>query len=189
MKSLELNRLSKEEANYYSQFTSEWSFLKRKIDSLDLKNDSDKDLVNKSFQEALSFIEDNIGSQQKNWKWGAMHTIEFSHPLGVVKPLNYFFNDGPHAASGAYQEIDNMKWGQFIDGFKIKAGPSVRRIIDFGNIERAKAVLPLGISGHELSKYKNNQRELFLNGGYRETNLTLSEFERADHPESLRMIP
>lgn len=180
IKHLSMNSLkgfSEDEKNTYSQFPAEWYRFSRLLKNLQLENSLDRELVVSSFNEALKELTQKLGIDKEKWLWGKLHTLEFTHPLGMVFPLNYLFNEGPHPVSGAFNEINNMKWGQFNEGFVVKAGPSVRRIIDFGSIQKTRAVLPLGISGHGLSAFRKNQLSLFLKGQYREMSMDNSIFD------------
>lgn len=189
---MSLDKLNPEEKNTYSQFPAEWFRLERLLKKLNPETHDHQQLVQKSFIDALNYLKKEIGSDQNKWQWGRLHTLELVHPLGMVKPLNFIFNSGPHSIDGAYMEINNMKWGQFDEGFKVKAGPSVRRIIDFHQVEKARAVLPLGISGNDFSPYSKDQLPLFLKGDFRQMNLGKEIFENTEANEAvqkLQLIP
>lgn len=101
--------------------------------------------------------------------WGKLHTIEFYHPLGRMKPLDKIFNVGPYPAPGAYNEINNNKYWSFAGAdLKVTAGASTRRIIDMAQPEKSLGVNPIGISGHILSPFRADQVQLFLKGEYRD---------------------
>lgn len=120
-----------------------------------------------AFKDAIKELEEVSGKDINNWKWGSYHTLEFIHPLGKSKYLAPIFNKGPLPIHGAYNLINNFQRSGFENGFTVNSGPSTRRIIDFGNIERSYGILPLGISGHLLSDYSFDQLDLFLEGKYR----------------------
>jgi penicillin amidase len=77
------------------------------------------------------------------------------------------FNVGPYAISGNFNEINNQKASGISGPFKVKVGPSTRRIIDFKNPELAYGILPIGESGHLLSPFYKNQVSRFIKGEYR----------------------
>ena len=85
-----------------------------------------------------------------------------------MKPFDLLFNIGPNEINGAYNEINNQKPSGYNDSFKVKAGPSTRRIISFDHPEIAWGILPAGNSGHLLSPFYKDQLELFTKGHYRE---------------------
>lgn len=180
--------LSNEEKSVYSQFHAEWFRLSRMLKTLSNQVEKDQQLVVNAFHKAIEELKVRQGNDERKWSWGKMHTLEFVHPLGMVTPLNYIFNEGPHPVGGAFNEINNMKWGTFDQGFEVKAGPSTRRVIDFGSIYQTRAVLPLGISGHGLSPFRKNQLSLFLKGQYREMNMSPEVF-RGSSENQLELVP
>ena len=50
--------------------------------------------------------------------------------------------------------------------YKVHAGPSTRRIIDFSDVENARSILPTGQSGNVFSKHYNDQAEKYLRGEF-----------------------
>ncbi|KHD88210.1 MAG: penicillin acylase [Bdellovibrio sp. ArHS] len=100
--------------------------------------------------------------------WGELHTVEYIHPLGRTPPLNKVFNLGPYPIPGAYNEINNNKMRGMGGDFKVVAGPSTRRIIDFAEPQKSWGINPIGISGHMLSPFYKDQVHLFIEGKYRQ---------------------
>lgn len=102
-----------------------------------------------------------------NPTWGTLHTIEYTHPLGRSYPLNKIFNLGPYPMPGSYNDINNNKMRSMGGDFKVVAGPSTRRIIDFANPQKSWGINPIGNSGHMLSPFYKDQVQMFLDGKYR----------------------
>ena len=166
-----LKDLSKEELEAFSKLPNNWNFLKRVIlntDSVWWKKLDRKKVFTDSFNNTIDSLRQSLGEDSSGWAWGHLHTIEFVHPIGKMKPFDLLFNIGPNEINGAYNEINNQKSSGLADGFKVKAGPSTRRIISFERPELAWGFLPTGNSGHILSPYYKDQVELFAKGLYRE---------------------
>ena len=68
-----------------------------------------KDIVSKSFHEAVSDLQKQLGNTISDWKWGEIHTVEHEHPLGKVAALRGLFNVGPFASPGSNEVINNFK--------------------------------------------------------------------------------
>lgn len=120
--------------------------------------------------------------------WGKIHTLEYVHPLGRMKPLNYIFNLGPYGVSGAYNDINNQKMSRLGNNFKVVAGPSTRRVIDFRDTSLSWGINPIGNSGHVLSPHYKDQVGLFINSKHRPQLLNFEDI----HTEStgiLKLIP
>jgi len=162
--------MSDRERELYFKLPAHWEFFNRVIKDHQSpwwkKYDRQK-LIHDSLKETYSEIEKLLGTNEANWKWGKVHTIEYSHPLGKIKPLDKIFNLGPYPINGASQEINNQKTPSFKEFFNVKAGPSTRRIIDMKDDFNDFAIIPTGQSGHLWSPFYKNQLELFLEGKYR----------------------
>jgi penicillin amidase len=57
----------------------------------------------------------------------------------------------------------------FNKGFNQTSGASMRRIVDFSNMNRTQMILPTGQSGLPRSKHYNDQAPLYHSGEYRTT--------------------
>jgi penicillin amidase len=143
-------------------------------------------VVNTSLNQTLEFIKKHLGENQEDWAWGKHHTLEYPHPFGKKKPLDLVFNRGPFKAGGGFFQIDNMSNSRADFSFNISLGPSVRRLVDFNNPRQGFSVLPAGNSGNPISRFYDDQIEMFLNLEYREATLDWSRIESQWKPLSLR---
>lgn len=186
-----LKDLSAEEYETFSKLPNNWNFFKRVVlnsQSSWWKKFDRKRVFTDAFNNSIESLRQSLGEDSRNWAWGHLHTIEFVHPIGKRKPFDKIFNIGPIEMSGATNEINNQKSVGNLDGFKIKAGPSTRRIIDYKNPERAWGILPVGNSGHLLSPFYKDQLKLFTKGLYREEWLDEKDIELHKTHE-LRLMP
>lgn len=176
-----LDKLSDEEYETYIKLSGGSDFLNKTIFDEQspwwIGKDKQK-LVRSAFLKTIDHLEKKLGADSSNWKWGDLHTLEFKHPIGKMKPLNWIFNLGPYPMSGALQEVNNERY--FGIDFSIVAGPSTRRLIDFGAPERSWGILPTGNSGHLFSPHYNDQFTLFSEGKYRPMFLNESDYKKSD---------
>ena len=172
-----LDELTPDELKMYCKLESKDYFYKRllqlpqnrwwdrqntkKVEKLD-------DILLMGFENTLKYFTARFGKKISDWKWGKIHTLEYIHPLGINFPLNLIFNLGPYEVPGGYNQINNMRDTQCSNEITVKAGPSTRRLIDFSNPKISYGILPLGNSGHMLSKNFNDQVDLFISGRYRQ---------------------
>lgn len=177
----------------FSQFLST-HFMKRLIAPLS-KNESSvwwddvstadvdetmKDIVNKSFSEAITSLEKDLGNNSDNWKWEKVHTIEHGHPIGQIAALRSFFNVGPFPIEGAREVINNQAFSYDETGYyKTSSGPSTRRIIDFSDVENSISILPTGQSGNPFSKHYRDQAEMYVNGEFRKMMMNEAEIKKS----------
>ncbi|MFK7872460.1 MAG: penicillin acylase family protein [Oligoflexales bacterium] len=125
-----------------------------------------KIVVQKSWNQTIDYLKTTLGPEPKKWTWGAVHTLELSHPMGVG-PLRRFLNLGPTPISGARSEINNMTTAFSPGAYSVGSGPSTRRIIDLGNPTRSYGILPAGQSGVPFDKHYGDQHQMFVKGQYR----------------------
>lgn len=186
-----LRDLSKEEFETFSKLPNNWNFFKRVVlnrNSVWWKKFDRKKTFTEGFNNSIESLRQELGEDSRGWAWGHLHSLEFVHPMGRLKPLNKIFNIGPVEIGGSANEINNQKPAGFTDGFHVKAGPSTRRIIDFAHPESALGILPTGNSGHLFSPYYRDQLPLFVAGKYREEWLDEKQIE-AHKQHSLDFIP
>jgi penicillin amidase len=140
------------------------------------KKETRTTILSKSFTETVSMLENQLGDEINNWNWGKVHTLEHAHPLGSVASLKDYFNVGPFPMKGAHEVIDNRGYLYDNSGlYKITAGPSTRRIIDFSDIENSISILPTGQSGNPFSEHYKDQAEMYNKGEFRKMKLNKEE--------------
>jgi penicillin amidase len=93
--------------------------------------------------------------------------LENNHPFGEIKFLRPYFNVGPFPVDGTNEVLNNQIF-DLTDNvmMNVKAGPSTRRVIDFSDVENAKAILPTGNSGNVMSKHYKDQAKLYVEGKF-----------------------
>ena len=67
------------------------------------------EIVARALDEAGSALATAYGAST-NWTWGRVHTATFQEATigsSGIAPLEWYFNDGPHAVAGAYGALDN----------------------------------------------------------------------------------
>lgn len=143
------------------------------------KTETRKEILSKSLVEAVAFLENQLGNDKKDWNWGKVHTLEHEHPLGKVTALKNYFNVGPFPINGAREVINNLGFDYTDSGlYKVNAGPSTRRIIDFSDIENSISILPTGQSGNPFSKHYKDQAEMYNKGEFRKMKMNEEEIKR-----------
>lgn len=140
------------------------------------KKETRMEIVTKSFQEAITALEKQLGKDVSSWTWNRVHTLEHQHPLGQVAALRSTFNVGPFEVSGSAEVINNLFFNFTDSGdYQVKGGPSTRRVIDFSDIENSTSILPTGQSGNPFSKHYNDQAEMYAAGKFRKMKLNKKE--------------
>jgi penicillin amidase len=153
-------------------------------DNIRTKNliENKEEIVMQSFKNAFSFLENQLGANVDNWTWDRVISVEYNHAVGEVAVLRKFFNVGPFSTNGGDQVINNQIYDLDSTGiYKVKAGPSTRRIIDFSDVENSLAIVPTGQSGRVFSKHYKDQAQKYLNGQFVKMKLNTIEIELSEN--------
>ena len=139
------------------------------------------DIVQRSFINAISFLENQLGDTVSLWSWSKVISVEHGHALAAGgETLRKIFNVGPFSMDGGNEVINNQLFTLNETGiYKVKAGPSTRRVIDFSNIENSVSILPTGQSGNVFSKHYKDQAQKYVNGEFVKAMLNKDEIERS----------
>ncbi len=125
------------------------------------------DIIRKSMNETLADLTDRLGGEMKQWRWGRIHTLTLKHPFGDMKVLQPIFNIGPFEVSGSGTTVNNGEY-HFTKPYEMTLGPSMRKIVDFADVNKALSVIPSGESGQPLHDHYSDQTPLWKNGEYHE---------------------
>ena len=129
-----------------------------------------------------------FGGNEDNWQWGAIHTIEYVHPLGRKKPLNLLFNIGPFPSPAEFPAINKLKSKMGDHEYKVSSLPSTRRLIDVNNPEGSWSILPTGNSGNFMSPFYDDQAQMFIQGNYRKMLFTDAQI-KTEPTHTLYLLP
>jgi len=137
--------------------------------------DYDELLVN-SLSTALSGGEKKQGSKIADWDYGQWIDLHLVHPVGGQLPLiGRYFNIGPVPMSGSPSSIKQTTQ---------RLGPSLRMVIDLGNLDRSLANIITGESGHVLSRHYKDQW-----GAYYGATSFPMQFDKVDAKDTLVVNP
>jgi penicillin amidase len=125
------------------------------------------DMVVKSFEGTLKYMDEKCGRSFENWRWGKIHTFTIEHPLGKKKILNkiFRFNRGPYEVGGSFHTIAPYSY-QYAEPFKVNSGASQRQIYDFSNWDNSISVIPTGNCGIPASHHYCDQTRFYIAGKY-----------------------
>jgi len=126
-----------------------------------------KDVVTKSFKNTIKFLSNQLGDDILSWRYSRVLSLEHPHPLGKIEFLRSTFNVGPYKTDGGNEVVNNQLFKLNSKGYyKITAGPSTRRVIDFSDIENSYTILPTGQSGNVFSSHYNDQAKMYVEGEF-----------------------
>ena len=120
--------------------------------------------------------------------WDRVHAVTFEHPLGHGSRLrSWFFSRGPIPIVGDGTTVMRVSWNR-VRPFAAWEAPSWRQVLDVGEWDQSRVVLPTGQSGHRLSAHHFDQNELWRSGRHRPQPFTRQAVVRAQ-AHRLLLVP
>ena len=110
--------------------------------------------------------------------------------LSKIKLLDWLFdlNVGPFRSGGS-DKSPNAGGYSFNKPYHQSAGASMRRIVDFSNMNETQFVLPTGQSGIPSSPHYRDQAEMYHSGEYRTTWFDEDYIRSSKHFRHLILTP
>ena len=149
-----------------------------------------KDIIKKSIIEGVKKVIKEHGLIKKSWAWGKAHTLTHPHLLEKVLLLDRFFklNVGPFMSGGSDKTVRAGGFS-YTHPFQQTAGASMRRIVDFDNLDKAHFILPTGQSGHPHSPHYRDQANLYNKGEYKITHFNEDKIRKDKTFKKLIFLP
>jgi penicillin amidase len=139
-------------------------------------------IITRALDEAGAALSTSYGPPS-GWTWGRLHTATFQEQtigMSGIGPLEWYFNDGPHAVPGAAGAVNNTYY-QFrraypdpldpdyvpvgVDRvFEVTNMPSMRFVIDMTDLDGARIVTTTGQSGNPFDHHYNDLIEPWRTG-------------------------
>ncbi|MFT5760996.1 MAG: penicillin amidase, partial [Polaribacter sp.] len=146
------------------------------------KKESRTDIITNSYKKAIAFLGNQLGENVQDWTWDRVISVEYPHALGQVAALRKYFNVGPFKTRGGNEVINNQIFNLDSTGvYKITAGPSTRRIVDFSDVENSLGILPTGQSGNVFSPHYDDQAQKYVDGEFVKMKLNQKEIEASEN--------
>jgi len=124
------------------------------------------DIVIQSFKDCVKVLIKRYGKNPDNWEWGKIHTVTFTHPIGSIKILGFFYklNSKEFGIGGSDHTV--CPYFSLKPGFKAGHGASVRQIFNTADWDDSYSVIPGGESGIPGSEFFLSQVKTYLSGEF-----------------------
>ncbi len=121
--------------------------------------------LQQAFSKAVGWLRQKFGDDIKEWEWGKLHQMPFSHVLGAKPPLDRIFNRGPLPVGGDADTIFQTAYAYKDGQFTANGGtPGWRMIADLSNWENSLMTVTGGQSGSPFSPHYADLIEPWLAG-------------------------
>jgi len=127
-------------------------------------------LAQRSFEEAIGWLEERLGGSPETWKWGRLHTLTFIHrPIGMaeIPIISRLFNGGSFPSPAGDRFTVNAGWFSIRDEeapFGNDGGATARMVLDLSDWDRARAVNSTGQSEHLFHPHRGDLTDLWRQG-------------------------
>jgi len=147
------------------------------------------DMARLALDDALVWISERYGSQLESLRWGDAHQATHDHPvLGEVPVLRYFVNIRQSTSGGDNTLQRGRTSGEGPNPFQNVHGAGYRGVYDFADPDSSVFITATGQSGHFLSRYYDDQAQLWRRGEYIPMSLDL-DLARAAAVGTTRLMP
>ncbi len=129
------------------------------------------DVLESALRRAVDAASEELGSTPDRWEWGSVHTATFANQTfgqSGIGPIEAIFNRGPVAVNGGSGQVNATNWNALED-FTVRSLPSMRQIIDLGDLTNSVMVHTTGQSGHPGHRHYGDYIDPWRLGEYHST--------------------
>jgi penicillin amidase len=120
------------------------------------------DILRQAWAEGYAALQARLGQDANRWTWGGLHTATFENETvgrSGISLIDGLFNRGPYPTGGGASTVNNTASHLALDdasetnaapgdAFAVRSLPSMRMIVDLGNLNNSLSVHTTGQSGH-----------------------------------------
>lgn len=107
-----------------------------------------------------------LAKEPEEWEWGRLHKLELEHATfgaSGIGPIEMIFNRGPIRVGGGSSIVSATSWDA-AEGYEVTAVPSMRMVVDMGDLDGSSWVHLTGQSGHPYHANYVDQVDLWRDG-------------------------
>tara|TARA_R110002051_G_scaffold140454_5_gene213334 strand:+ start:27196 stop:29688 length:2493 start_codon:yes stop_codon:yes gene_type:complete len=123
--------------------------------------------IEQAWVKTIESLSAELGTNVDRWTWDQVISLQHTHPLSERMPLGRFLDSQQVAVDGGAESLNSMSFNTGEGHYRIKAGPSTRRLVDLSDMNRSLGINPMGQSGNPFNDHYQDQAELFNQGRYR----------------------
>jgi len=136
-------------------------------------------LIGAALTAAIADLEERLGADMADWRWGRLHRVQFRHTIANAIPaLDELLSAGPFEVGGGDDTV-NRGVLHPAEGFADGAIASYRQIIDLSDFDASESVITTGISGNPASEHFADQAPMWAAGEYHPMPFTRAAVEQA----------
>ncbi len=153
--------------------------------------ENEREILRLAMVDARLALTKQLGNNPSLWEWGRLHTATLKHTVlgqdSIPSPVRNLFTRGPLPVPGGSAAVNAMSWNA-ADGYAVLSAPSMRMVVDLGNLDGSRWVNQTGQSGHPFTPHYDDQVEAWATGQSYAWPFSAAAVE-AGTVETLRLLP
>ncbi len=126
------------------------------------------EVLRRALVQARLDLAKHLGKDPVTWSWGELHTLTEKHQVlgGSTVPdiVRRIFNRGPVELGGGSSIVNANGWDVSSGNFDVNWAPSMRMVVNLGNLDASTWVTQTGTSGHPYSAHYVDQLDAWAAG-------------------------
>ncbi|MEP7034199.1 MAG: penicillin acylase family protein [Dermatophilaceae bacterium] len=120
------------------------------------------EILRQSMVEARMDLTRRLGKNPGTWQWGRLHQLTLEHKVlggeSVPDPVRALFNRGPWQMPGGSSIVNANGW-KASEGYQVDWAPSMRMVVNLGDLDASTWVNQSGNSGHPYDAHYVDQAD------------------------------
>ncbi|MFI1965664.1 penicillin acylase family protein [Streptomyces pathocidini] len=148
------------------------------------------ELLAHAMDDARWELTSKLGKDIDTWSWGRLHQLTLKNQtLGTAGPgaIQHLLNRGPWNLGGGEAAVNATGWNA-AGGYEVIWVPSMRMIVNLGDLDKSRWINLTGASGHAYSAHYTDQTEKWVKGELLPWTFTERKVE-ANTEDTLALIP
>jgi penicillin amidase len=123
------------------------------------------EILRQAMVQARKDLTQQLGKAPVTWQWGRLHQLKLAHKVlggdSVLAPVRAMFNRGPWQMPGGSSIVDANGWDAG-EGYDVNWAPSMRMIVNLGDLDASRWVNQTGNSGHPYDAHYVDQADAWV---------------------------
>ena len=149
------------------------------------------EILRQALVEARLELTRELGKDPDQWQWGKLHRLTLEHRVlggeSVPGAVRWLVNEGPYDMPGGSAIVNANAWDASV-GYGVTAAPSMRMVVDLGDLDASTWINQTGVSGHPTAEHYADQVEDWVDGRQRPWPFSEAAV-RATDPDVLTLRP
>jgi penicillin amidase len=123
------------------------------------------EILRQSMVGARRDLTTKLGKTPVTWQWGRLHQLTLKHAVlggdSVPGPVRAIFNRGPWQMPGGSSIVNANGWDAS-KGYEVDWAPSMRMVVNLGDLDASRWVNQTGSSGHPYDAHYVDQADAWV---------------------------